>query len=291
MIYSMTGFGAADYKDDNITIKIEVKTLNSKHSDVKFKLSHNLQEKEMLLRNLVHDELKRGKIDVTIDIDLVGVDDSYQLNTELLESYFEKLKQIQDRNSGFQGDFVQAVLRIPSVIEEREIVLEENHFPLLEKTLQNALDRLMEFRKTEGASIDKDFRLRVERILELLKRIEPLEEIRKDQLRERFTEALKDFGQKMQVDKNRFEQELLYYLEKLDITEEKVRLQQHCLYFLELLEEKKMEKGKKLNFMIQELGREINTLGSKANFSEIQKIVVDMKNELEKIKEQIANVV
>lgn len=291
MIYSMTGFGAADYKDDNITIKIEVKTLNSKHSDVKFKLSHNLQEKEMLLRNLVHDELKRGKIDVTIDIDLVGVDDSYQLNTELLESYFEKLKQIQDRNSGFQGDFVQAVLRIPSVIEEREIVLEENHFPLLEKTLQNALDRLMEFRKTEGASIDKDFRLRVERILELLKRIEPLEKIRKDQLRERFTEALKDFGQKMQVDKNRFEQELLYYLEKLDITEEKVRLQQHCLYFLELLEEKKMEKGKKLNFMIQELGREINTLGSKANFSEIQKIVVDMKNELEKIKEQIANVV
>ena len=235
--------------------------------------------------------MKRGKIDVSIAIDLVGVDDSYQLNTALLERYFEKLKDIQDRHSGFQGDFVQAVLRIPSVIEEREIVLEENHFPLLEKTLRDALDRLIEFRKTEGASIDKDFRLRVERILELLKRIEPLEKIRKDQLRERFTEALRDFGQKMQVDKNRFEQELLYYLEKLDITEEKVRLQQHCLYFLELLKEEKMEKGKKLNFMVQELGREINTLGSKANFSEIQKIVVDMKNELEKIKEQIANVV
>lgn len=291
MIYSMTGFGAADYRDKNITIKVEVKALNSKHSDIKFKLSHNLQEREMILRNLVRSELKRGKIDVTIKIDLLGVDDSYQLNTDLLERYFAMLQEIKSRNSGFQGDFVQAVLRIPSVIEEREIVLEQAHLPLLEQTLKSALDRTVEFRRTEGSSIDNDFRLRVERILKLLQEVEPLEKERKDQLRNRFEEALKEFGQNMQVDKNRFEQELLYYLEKLDITEEKVRLQQHCFYFLELLEEEKMEKGKKLNFMIQEMGREINTLGSKANFSEIQKKVVDMKNELEKIKEQIANVV
>lgn len=291
MIYSMTGFGAADYKDDTIRINVEVKALNSKHSDIKFKLSHNLQEKEMLLRNFVRNELKRGKIDVSIGIDLIGIDDNYQLNTDLLESYFRQLKEIQEENKDFTGDFVQAVLQIPSVIEERELVLDEKYIVHLENTLKKALKNLVEFRKTEGASIDKDFRQRVERILDLLQGIEPLEKERKEQLRERFTEALKDFGQNMQVDKNRFEQELLYYLEKLDITEEKVRLQQHCVYFLELLQEEKMEKGKKLNFMIQEMGREINTLGSKANFSEIQKIVVDMKNELEKIKEQIANVV
>ena len=291
MIYSMTGFGAADYKDDTISIRVEVKALNSKHSDIKFKLSHNLQEKEMLLRNFVRDELKRGKIDVSIGIDLIGIDDNYQLNTDLLESYFRQLKEIQEQDKAFAGDFVQAVLRIPSVIEERELVLDKKYIAHLENTLKKALKHLIEFRKTEGASIDKDFRQRVERILDLLQGIEPLEKERKEQLRKRFLEALKDFGQNMQVDKNRFEQELLYYLEKLDITEEKVRLQQHCVYFLELLEEEKMEKGKKLNFIIQEMGREINTLGSKANFSEIQKIVVDMKNELERIKEQIANVV
>jgi uncharacterized protein (TIGR00255 family) len=183
MIYSMTGFGAADYKDENITIKVEVKALNSKHSDIKFKLSHNLQEKEMLLRNLVRDELKRGKIDVSIDIDLIGVDDNYQLNTDLLEGYFEKLSEIRKRKVDFQGDFVQAVLRIPSVIEEREIVLEEKYVPLLEKTLQNALNRLLDFRKTEGASIHRDYRKRVEQILILLQGIEPLEKERKVQLR------------------------------------------------------------------------------------------------------------
>lgn len=287
----MTGFGASDYKDENISIRVELRSLNSKNSDIKFRMSHNLQEKEMVLRNLVKNVLKRGKIDVNIDINHLGEDDNYELNTDLIERYCEVLKQIQQRDSSFNGDIIQSVLRIPSVIEEKDKIIREEDYPMIEQVVHLALEQLNVFRRTEGTSIELDFQKRVETILELLEKIQDHEDERKAALRKKYTEALNNFSANLQVDKNRFEQEMLYYLEKLDITEEKVRLKQHCHYFVDHLGEEKIEKGKKLNFIVQEMGREINTLGSKANYSEIQRIVVDMKNELEKIKEQTANVV
>ncbi len=291
MIYSMTGFGSAEYKDEEKMIRVEVKTLNSKFTDIKFRLSHNFKEKELQLRRFVQNFINRGKADISIDLSFTKEDDTYQLNEALVEKYFNIIKSLKNVNPELEGDVLQSIMRIPSVVVEREKELDDENYVLVKETLTAALNQLNEFRMEEGKIIYQEFKDRVKTIKDLLGQVAQFEDNRIDQLRDKFQKALDGFAQNISADKNRMEQEIIYYMEKLDISEEKSRLKQHCDYFTSFLDEETISKGKKLNFICQEMGREINTLGSKANSSDIQHLVVNMKDELEKIKEQIGNVV
>lgn len=291
MIYSMTGFGYAEYKDEEKMIRIEIKTLNSKFSDIKFRLSHNFKEKELQLRRLVQDFIHRGKADITIGLSYTKEDDNYELNVPIVKKYFHEITELRRTHPELNGDALQSIMRIPSVISEKEKELNEENFMLIKDTLMLALHQLNDFRLEEGRIIYDEFRMRVDKIRALLDQVGQFEDNRLTQLRDKFQKALEGFAQNVTTDKNRMEQEIIYYMEKLDISEEKSRLKQHCDYFRQFLDAEFIGKGKKLNFICQEMGREINTIGSKANSGDIQHIVVNMKDELEKIKEQIGNVV
>ncbi|MEL6945322.1 MAG: YicC/YloC family endoribonuclease, partial [Bacteroidota bacterium] len=277
------------YQDKKITV--EIRTLNGRHTDVRFKIPQNYREREHILRKMILEKAVRGKIEVMVDMLSTGGDDAYGLNRPLFKKYYQELTNLSNELNIPQGDIMTAILRIPNVVVAEEGELSDEEWAVVKNTCKQAVEKLLLFRSTEGGALEKDLKERVETIQNILGRVNPYEEERIVNLRTRLRQKLDEFMNKEDVDENRFEQEVLFYLEKIDINEEKVRLAQHCKYFLEELAKKEISKGKKLGFISQELGREINTMGAKAYSHEIQRLVVEMKDELEKIKEQVMNVV
>ena len=287
----MTGYGKADCLLADKKLTIEIKSLNSKQLDTNTRLPSLYKEKELEIRQLIASELERGKVECSIYYELSGEASPAIINEPVVKSYYEQLYKI----SGELGlpaslELLSTVMRMPDTIRTEKPELDDAEWTSVKKALIQALQSLNVFRKQEGKSLDGDLRQRVMAISSKLLKVESFEGERIDQVRERIGKHLEDLGQKDAVDENRFEQELIYYIEKLDISEEKVRLANHCSYFLETLEDQGPA-GKKLGFISQEIGREINTLGSKASHAEIQKIVIQMKDELEKVKEQLLNIV
>jgi uncharacterized protein (TIGR00255 family) len=289
MLLSMTGYGRVSKSFGEKTISVEIRSLNSKYTDVRMKIPQNYKEKESVLRKLAIDKVERGKIDLNIEVDSPDGGDSYGLNEALFRKYHQELSKLTQELKIPEGDMLQAILRLPNVVANAADAIDEEEWAKVSETVNEAFTRFVQFRKDEGAAMEKDMILRVNNIEVLLQQLDPFEEDRVVKLRQRLYQNLEEHLGKDKIDENRFEQEILFYLEKMDLTEEKVRLAQHCKYFLEELKVKKSQKGRKLSFISQEMGREINTMGAKAYSSDIQRLVVGMKDELEKIKEQVAN--
>ncbi|WP_233752733.1 YicC/YloC family endoribonuclease [Flavilitoribacter nigricans] len=291
MLLSMTGYGRATKSFRNKTIMVEIRSLNSKYSDLRIKIPQHYREHETVLRRIVTESTQRGKVDMNIELKSLQGDEEFGLNKPLFRRYYEELSQMGKELGMDHGDLYQAILRIPNVVSSGLESIDDEEWKALLDTLNEALDNFKKFRETEGEATAKDLHLRITTIMDLLKQVSPYEIERVDKLRQRLHQNLADYLGKENIDENRFEQEILFYLEKMDINEEKVRLEQHCRFFLEEMEKKAKSKGRKLSFIGQEIGREINTLGAKAYSSDIQRLVVGMKDELEKIKEQVANIV
>ena len=290
MIKSMTGFGKASCECQNRNITIEIKTLNSKQIDINARIPNGYRDKEPQMRSLISNRLQRGKIDFSINVEITGEASNYTINKPLALKYYRELKELsEDLNETDFADFLPLLIRMPDILISEKEEISEAEWNSVFQALEEALKQVDDFRIQEGKMLENDLLIRINIILELLKRVEPFEKKRFENLKAKILKDLSDFTEKESIDKNRFEQELVYYLEKLDITEEKVRLEKHCDYFVETMKEPE-SKGKKLIFISQEIGREINTLGSKANEANIQRVVVQMKDELEKIKEQLFNI-
>ena len=286
MIHSMTGFGKAELVLDEKKINVEIRSLNSKQADINTRISSVYREKELEVRKVLTKELQRGKIDFALYAENISSSSNVQVNSELIESYQSQLKDLSFTNDN--SDFLSVVMRMPDVLINEKPILDENEWKDISLTIKNAISKFKEFRNQEGTAMGEELANRVNAIKNELVKVEDFEEERILKVKDRLKENL-DKLEDSNVDQNRFEQEIIYYLEKFDVTEEKVRLANHCDYFLQTMELAEGQ-GKKLGFICQEMGREINTLGSKANHQEIQKIVVDMKDNLEKIKEQVLNV-
>jgi TIGR00255 family protein len=290
MIKSMTGYGLASTDHENVKFAVEIKSLNSKFLELNLKLPRAFSEKELLLRNICSKEIERGKVSVSINIErseenLKGA----TINAALLSKYYKQLEEINIQLGANSNNLLQAVLNFPEVISYSDEDVNENDWDVLNSTFVKALESFNKFRLAEGVVLKTDLELRIKNILQFFSEIEVLEPLRIPQIRSRLNQFLEDNVGKINVDQNRLEQELIYYIDKLDITEEKIRLRSHCDYFMETLKSKDAN-GKKLGFISQEIGREINTMGAKANDAQIQQLVVGMKEELEKIKEQLLNV-
>lgn len=286
----MTGYGQATRQLGNKTYRIEIKSLNGKTTDIRLKSNVSLKDKELVLRKMILEKGCRGKFDVNLIMESQLGDDEYQFNKELMQSYYNELKSFADKNNFDSGDILQSIIRLPNIIQVNDSEMGDEEWQALSQMTKEALEKHYQYRKSEGESLEKDIRSRVFNIEQLLSEIEQYEDIRIEALRERIKKNLVQFLSKENVDENRFEQEIIFYLEKLDINEEKVRLSQHCKYYIEEVDKSDIQKGKKLSFITQEMGREINTLGAKAQQSDIQQIVVKMKDELEKVKEQVLNI-
>jgi len=285
----MTGYGKAEVNLPDKQVTIEIKALNSKNMDSNVKLPVFYREKEMLIRKILQEELVRGKIDFNIFYELnEGITPS-SVNLPVFRTYFSQIQELKKELSLDNEDIISTILRLPDAIKTDRPELNESEWGIVEKGIHNAIHDLQKFRIQEGMAMKEDLEKRVNNILLHLKSIAPFENERMQKMRERISKGLEELNLSDKTDTNRFEQEMIYYLEKLDISEEKTRLENHCRYFSEILTSK-ITSGKKLAFISQEMGREINTLGSKASESNIQHIVVQMKDELEKIKEQILNV-
>jgi len=282
MIQSMTGFGKAIGQTSGKKITVEIRSLNSKGLDLNARIAPIFREKELTIRKLVGGALKRGKVDINIYAEVTGVESAAGINMELAKAYLEQL-EVLSRETDTSGDLIAAVMRMPDVIGSSKNELSEEEWHFLKDLIVEALEKLERFRVQEGSSIAEDFELRLIEIEKSMKEIEPHEQQRLLSVRERLLKGLDG----VEVDSNRYEQEVIFYIEKLDINEEKVRLANHVKYFRETMNEE--NSGKKLGFIAQEMGREINTLGSKSNYAPMQQHVVQMKDELEKIKEQVGN--
>lgn len=284
MILSMTGFGRSVKTFPDKTVTVEIKSLNSKMLDLNLRIPSYYREKEIGLRNLLSEQLNRGKIDLNIQIENGGAKAPAEINAPVVRDYLQQLRQMVN---GDETELLKMAVRMPDALQTKNFEADEEEWQQVLEAVHDGIVRLNDFRASEGETLLKDFRFRIQLIGELLVEIESLDKSRLNAVKERLRKAVETL--KTEVDENRFEQELIYYLEKFDITEEKVRLAKHLDYFSEtlLLPE---SNGKKLGFISQEIGREINTIGSKANHSEIQQLVVQMKDELEKIKEQLLNV-
>ncbi|MBS3806476.1 MAG: YicC family protein [Bacteroidales bacterium] len=290
MLQSMTGYGKAEGSYLNKNITIEIRALNSKQSDINLKLPSALKEKEIELRKRVGEYLGRGKISGLVLYEVTGQDQAATLNQAVIKNYIKQIKRISDdQRINFDSRLLQTALQMPEAFEKEEEELRQEEWNVVWQTMEEALQEVIRFREQEGQAIENDFRGRIEALRNFLQQIDPHDKARVERIREKLQEKLKAYRNNFEVDQNRFEQELVYYLEKLDITEEKVRLENHFSYFLELLSQQEPV-GKKLNFLTQEIGREINTIGSKSNDYEMQRLVVQMKDELEKIREQVMNV-
>ena len=288
MIKSMTGFGKASQELSDKTINIEIRSLNSKSADISLRLSSGLRNYELELRNEISKQLERGKIDLSIFIESKKAEMPVEINIELAKAYHKQLKNLALELNEPIANALQQVLKFPDVLKNERKETDENEWKLIKICLNSALDELNNFRDIEGLSLKKDFEIRISKINTCLEEIKTLDLIRINAIKNRIRNNIEEVIGKSNLDENRFEQELIYYIEKLDINEEKVRLKTHLDYFIETCNEKSA--GRKLNFISQEIGREINTIGSKANDAQIQKLVVLMKDELEKIKEQANNV-
>ena len=288
MIKSMTGFGKASKELSDKTINIEIRSLNSKSADISLRLSSGLRNYELELRNEISKQLERGKIDLSIFIESKKAEMPVEINIELAKAYHKQLKNLALELNEPIANVLQQVLKFPDVLKNERKETDENEWKLIKHCLNSALEELNNFRDIEGLSLKKDFEIRISKINTCLEEIKTLDLIRINAIKNRIRNNIEEVIGKSNLDENRFEQELIYYIEKLDINEEKVRLKTHLDYFIETCNEKSA--GRKLNFISQEIGREINTIGSKANDAQIQKLVVLMKDELEKIKEQANNV-
>ena len=289
MIQSMTGYGKATAAFGGKKIHVEIKSLNSKAMDLSTRIAPLYREKEMEIRNLIMKTLERGKVDFCLWIEKDADEAATPINTALVQNYYEQIKTISETcNIPLPEDWFATLLRMPDVLTRVETQeLEEEEWTVVRTVITEALTQLVDFRKQEGAALEKKFTEKIDNIECLLKSIEPYEKERIAKIRERITEALEK-TLSVDYDKNRLEQELIYYIEKLDINEEKQRLANHLKYFRETMAGGHGQ-GKKLGFIAQEMGREINTTGSKSNHAEMQNIVVQMKDELEQIKEQVLN--
>ena len=285
----MTGYGIAERTFESKKITVEIKTLNSKQLDLSVKLPNELRSAELDLRNRIGAKLQRGKVDVVVTIANTDLAQTYRIDPDIVKAYKEQIEAISSELTiPPMEDMASVLFRMPGIFNVPAENYNEAFVAQVAATLDQALDIVDGFRIREGQTLKKDLLHRVELILGLLEQVEPYEKSRHEVIKQRITKNLGELTTTGQYDENRFEQELIYYLEKLDITEEKVRLRQHCNYFNESCDDD--QAGKKLGFIAQEMGREINTLGSKANEVNIQKIVVKMKDELEKIKEQVCNI-
>ncbi len=286
----MTGYGKNIVNLDNKSVTIEIRTLNSKQQDINLRVPQYLKAKEIEIRKLIASKLQRGKIDVSFSIDENSSDSAPVIDIDLAKHYYMELKELASSlDQENYSDFMDVIVKMPDLFVQKNQDIDENEMQLIIDCLKNALQAVDESRTTEGSDLEIDFKLRNENILELLNKVESYDTQRVVKIRERILNNISKYISEPEADKNRLEQEMIYYIEKLDITEEKVRLRNNCNYFLENLNNKESS-GKKLGFITQEIGREINTLGSKANDSDLQRIVVLMKDELEKIKEQLFNI-
>lgn len=290
MLLSMTGYGKANLKLGDKTYTIEIKSLNSKSLDLNFKAVAELRSVELEIRKLIAEKLVRGKVDLFFQEEKSqGVATSLNLN--LIEHYYLQLHQFSQEKNIPLGEVIPAILRFQDVNKSDLAELNEEDVDALRVAVQEALKNVIQFRKDEGTQLEKDIVERINIIQQLQMELTPFEKDRIEKLKEKIKQEISNHVPEEMIDKNRFEEEMIFYIEKMDVTEEKVRLETHCNYFLEIINESTIEKGKKLGFIAQEIGREINTIGSKASDANMQKIVVQMKDELEKIKEQLMNVI
>ena len=288
MLRSMTGFGRASVELPEKKINIEIKSLNSKTFDLGLRLPSIYREKESEIRNLLAQKLERGKADLFVNLE-EGMKSAISFNRDLALEYHEILKKLSNDIGQPQTDFMSIILKMPDIFKTDGNVVEDAEWESFFKGLSAACDDLNNFRLSEGNILQQDLSARSENILSLLENVTGYEPQRFETVKAKLLKALDEYTDRTKLDTNRFEQELIYYLEKSDFTEEKVRLEKHCRYFNETIAEEGSN-GRKLGFITQEMGREINTLGSKANHADIQRIVVNMKDELEKIKEQLLNI-
>ena len=284
MILSMTGFGRSEGVFEGKKLTIDVKSLNSKSFDLNIKMPLRYKEKEFEIRKMLNDRILRGKVDCYINIESLDHSSDVNINHDLVTSYIDELKKIAGDGPDFE--YLKMAIRMPDVISSKVDVLSEDEWIFLIEILNESLTKFENFRTTEGVILQDELERNIREIETFLSQVEPYEDVRMDSVKERYRKSLNEFDQ---IDETRFYQEMAYYTEKLDIAEEKVRLTQHLKYYQEVMINENFN-GKKLGFISQEIGREINTLGSKANHAEIQKLVVMMKDDLEKIKEQTLNV-
>ncbi len=286
MIQSMTGYGKSTVQLPEKKITIEIKTLNSKQLDLNVRMPSFYKEKEIEVRKQLAEKLERGKIEFSFYSELTGVEKSQTINKAIARAYIDELKEITPTED--EVDLLQIAMRMPDTTTSLRDEIEESEWASIQNVINEAVQNTIQFRTDEGKSIEKDLTERITNIAVLLEEVKQYEEERIENVKTRLKERLEEVVSKSNIDENRFEQELIFYIEKLDINEEKVRLKNHLDYFIEQMNTEDSN-GKKLGFITQEIGREINTLGSKSNHSEMQKVVIQMKDELEKIKEQILN--
>ncbi|PTX44901.1 uncharacterized protein (TIGR00255 family) [Christiangramia gaetbulicola] len=284
MIQSMTGFGKSVTQIPNKKITVELKSLNSKNFDLNARIPSQYREKELDLRNIISNSLGRGKVDLSIYVEYTGEQTSTNVNTEVVKNYMDQLRNIVDTS---EVELLKMAVKMPDALKTERDEIDDEEFIAIEGAVKDALKEINGFRSDEGNALEKDLSMRIANIKSLLDDVIKIDPDRVDAVRERLRKGIEEI--KEQVDENRFEQELVYYIEKFDITEEKVRLDNHLDYFQKTLDSKDSN-GRKLAFISQEIGREINTIGSKSNYAPMQQMVVQMKDELEKIKEQILNV-
>ena len=284
MIYSMTGYGKSVLQLPTKKVTIELKSLNSKNLDLNARMPSIYREKELAIRKILADKLVRGKVDFSIYVEATAEDTSTQINTPVVKQYIEQLKNVVD---GDEIDMLKMAVRFPDALNTVREEINENEWKSIEAEIHHAIEDLNNYRLNEGKVLEIDFNNRIVTINELLDKVIAMDPERVEGVRERLLKGVEELREK--YDENRFEQELVYYIEKFDITEEKVRLKNHFNYFTESINSKDSN-GKKLGFISQEMGREINTIGSKSNYAPMQQLVVEMKDELEKIKEQLLNV-
>jgi len=290
MLYSMTGYGRAESNFNEKTFIVEVKSLNGKQFDLRLNIPSPLKPYEVEIRNKLNETILRGSVECNIQIKSNGITKPISINKELAKSYYQPIMELADELGITKENILSTLLKMPDVVASTNEVFTEEEWKVLAGVLQQAIDLLMKHRLEEGKSIEKDLVERVAAISAQQAIIEKIEPIRRAKVKENLIKQLEQHIGADKYDANRLEQELIYYIEKIDISEERVRLTNHCAYFNTILLEKDPSKGKKLSFILQEMGREINTTGSKANDVDIQKAVILMKDELEKAKEQILNV-
>ena len=284
MIQSMTGYGKSLVQLESGNLTIEIKSLNSKNIDLNTRITNSVKSKELLIRKHLSDKLKRGKIEFLLYKDSTNNNKKSLLNSPLINTYIDQLRNIVD---GSAVELLKIAVKMPDAIISEEIEENDSDWPIIYKQIENAIESLIKYRNDEGLVLEKDFIMRIHKIEDLLSSINKIDPKRINHIRSKINLEIEKLN--IDHDNNRFEQELIYYIEKIDITEEQVRLKNHLDYFLSSLKNS-TSNGKKLAFISQEIGREINTIGSKANNSEMQKLVIQMKDELEKIKEQLLNV-
>ncbi len=285
MIHSMTGFGKASLQLPTKKITVEIKSLNSKGLDLNTRMPSVFREMELGLRNQISQRLERGKVDFSLYVEVTGEETTSKINVPIVKGYINQMKAVIPNAD--ETELMKMAVRMPDALKTERDEIDENEWKQIQTVIDEALENIANFRKDEGASLEKEFQLRIANIEKLMNEAVSYDAERIETVKTRLRTALDEL--KINVDENRFEQELIFYLEKYDITEEKVRLGNHLNYFLETLNGTEAN-GRKLGFITQEMGREINTMGSKSNHTEMQKLVVMMKDELEKIKEQVLNV-